>query len=152
MGLLEGKPKDSLAHIRANGQFAINLVPFELAEAMNITAVPFASGINELEKAGLRTLPCKYINGVRIEASPVCIECELADIVNVKPSSVIVMGHVRAVHIADEAITNPERLHIDASKLRLIGRMESPGWYTHTSQRFHMQQLNVAQWEQQSGK
>ena len=53
----EGGPKDSLRNIRETGQFVINLVNEEMARSMNVTATPFACGVNELEKAGLSSQP-----------------------------------------------------------------------------------------------
>ena len=52
-------PKHTRANIRETGQFTVNLVSEENAEQMNVTAVDFETGVNELEKAGLTTLPSR---------------------------------------------------------------------------------------------
>ncbi|QIL79798.1 flavin reductase family protein [Diaphorobacter sp. HDW4A] len=151
MGQPKGRDKDSLANIRATGEFAINMVTASLAQAMNTTAVPFPADVNELEKAGLETAPCTRIKGRRIASSPLALECRLQQIIDVQPSSVIVVAAVQAVHIDDECVKDAGRCHIDSARFAAIGRMESPGWYTRTSDRFVMQQLSVEQWEERQG-
>ncbi|MDH5855929.1 flavin reductase family protein [Lampropedia aestuarii] len=139
MGHYQGRIKDSLANICATQEFVINLVTLALAEAMNTTAVPFPAGINELDKAGLQTLPCTKITGRRIAQSPVALECRLQQMIDVRPSSTIVVANVVAMHIDDACVTNADRCYIDSGSLEAVGRMESPGWYTKTAERFAMQ-------------
>ena len=38
-GRAAGRWKDSAANIRARGEFVVNLVPYDLREAMNVTAI-----------------------------------------------------------------------------------------------------------------
>src|SRR5580704_15068431 len=45
-------PKDTRANIRDTGEFVVNLVSEDVAGAMNITAIDFEPGVNELERAG----------------------------------------------------------------------------------------------------
>src|ERR1700687_2858860 len=66
-----GRPKDTRVNIRETGQFVVNLVSEENAEQMNITAIEFDQGINELEQAGLTTLPSVRVKPPRIAESPV---------------------------------------------------------------------------------
>ncbi|CAM3717095.1 flavin reductase family protein [Bordetella tumulicola] len=147
MGRPKGNDKDSLANIRATGEFAINMVTQPLVQAMNTTAVPFPVGVNELEKAGLETVPCTKIAGHRIKSSPLTLECKLQQIIDVPPSSVMVMATVSAMHIDDSCVIDVDRCHLDSSKFEAIGRMASPGWYTTTTDRFAIPQLTVEQWE-----
>ena len=146
MGRPRGRDKDSLANIRATLEFVINMVTAPLAQAMNTTAVPFPAGVNELEKAKLETVPCTKISGQRIRNSPMALECRLQQVIDVQPSSVIVMATVQAMHIDDEYVRDAGRCHIDGSKFGAIGRMESPGWYTHTTDRFMLRQLGLEEW------
>src|SRR5208337_4315000 len=48
-----GKPKDMLRNIRETREFVINVVTFELAEAMNLTSGDYDATINEFEVAKL---------------------------------------------------------------------------------------------------
>lgn len=147
MGRPKGRDKDSLSNIRATEEFVINMVPASLAQAMITTSVAFPTEVNELDMAGLETLPCSKISGRRIKQSPVALECRLQQVIDVQPSSVIVMATVQAMHIEDEHVTDVERCYIDGSRFDLIGRMESPGWYTNTGNRFLMNQPTVKEWE-----
>lgn len=147
MGQRDGGPKDSLANLRRSGEFVINLVSEELAVQMNTTAVPFPPGVNELEMAGLGTVPATKVKLPRIANSPVALECVLRQVVSIDASSTLVIGRVVGVHVIDEAVLDAQRCYIDTPKLGLIGRMESPGWYSRTQDRFKMRQLGVGEWE-----
>src|SRR5216684_3615125 len=96
-----GRPKDTRANIRETGQFVVNLVSEENAEQMNITSIEFDSSVNELDQAGLTTLPSVRVRPPRIAESPVAMECELMQIVDLGESG-IVLGRVLAMHVHDE--------------------------------------------------
>lgn len=102
MGRPKGNDKDSLSNIRATQEFVVNMVTTSLANEMNITAMDFPFGISELDQAGLETVPCEKIRGDRILRSPVALECRLKEIIDIDPSSAIVMATVLAIHIDDE--------------------------------------------------
>ena len=70
------EPKDTRANIRDTGEFVVNLVSEDVAEAMNITAIDFDRSVNELEEAGLSTLPSVLVKPPRIAQSPVSFECK----------------------------------------------------------------------------
>ena len=63
-----GDVKDTGGNIRRTGQFVVNLVSYELAEQMNITAIDFPKSVNELAEAGLATAPSTRASSRR--ASP----------------------------------------------------------------------------------
>jgi len=56
-----GHMKDTRLNIRETRQFVVNLVSEDTAEAMNVTAIDFERGVNELEEAGLTTLPSVHV-------------------------------------------------------------------------------------------
>jgi len=122
-----GRPKDSLVNIRETGQFVVNLVSEENAEQMNITAIEFESDVDELEQAGLTTLPSVRIKPPRIAESPVAMECELMQIVDLGQTG-LVLGRVLAMHVRDGLVLDAASHYIDTPKLRLIGRMHGRGW------------------------
>lgn len=134
----DGREKDTLTNIRANGEFVVNLVSEADAEAMNITAAPFAPGTNELLEAGVSTAPASRIKPPRIASSPVSLECKAVEVVDLSEKNHLVIASILGMHVADHAIKNPERYWIDTAKLELVGRMESPGWYVRTRDRFMM--------------
>lgn len=140
-------PCDTLNNIRREGCFVINLVSASLAQSMNITAVEFPAGESEPAAAALRMEPSQRIPVPRIADSPVALECALSSLVDVPGNTgFIVMGQVMGLHIADAAVIDRDRCHVDTSKLDLIGRMESPGWYVRLADRFHMHTPSLQAW------
>ena len=101
------RAKDTLANIEATGEFVVNLVSADLAEAMNITAVDFDAGVNEITEAGLTTLPSTKIKVPRIAESPVALECERLAAIDLGNERTLVIGRVLAMHIRDEAVLDP---------------------------------------------
>jgi flavin reductase (DIM6/NTAB) family NADH-FMN oxidoreductase RutF len=68
------------ANVRATGEFTVNLPPFErsVLEKVRVVGLPFARGVNELEKAGLTALPARRVKPPRILECPRHFECEVA--------------------------------------------------------------------------
>jgi flavin reductase (DIM6/NTAB) family NADH-FMN oxidoreductase RutF len=141
-------PKHTRANIRETGQFVVNLVSEENAEQMNITAVDFEPGVNELEKAGLTALPSVRVKPPRIAESPVSMECELMQIVELGPDNGLVLGRVVMMHVRDEAVIDARKHYIDTPKLKLIARMHGRGWYARSSDLFLMPRLTLAEWKE----
>ncbi|MGA8489642.1 MAG: flavin reductase family protein [Terriglobales bacterium] len=142
------RPKDTRRNIRDTRQFVVNLVSEETAAAMNITAIEFEHGINELAHAGLTAVPSLYIKPPRIAESPVSMECELLQIVELGPESGLVLGRVLAMHVREEFVIDPAKHYIDTPKLKLIGRMHGSGWYVRTSDLFSMDRISREAWEE----
>jgi flavin reductase (DIM6/NTAB) family NADH-FMN oxidoreductase RutF len=126
------KGKDTLAHIRTKGEFVVNLVSEELAEAMNITATDAPRGTDETKLAGLALAPSAVIDVPRIAESPVAVECRLFQVIEPGGSNTIVLGRIVYAHVMTEAFEDLERLHIDPHRLKLIGRMHGAGGYCRT--------------------
>lgn len=143
----EGGPKDTLRNIQETGQFVINLVNEKLARAMNVTATPFAYGINELEQAELRTAPCQMVKPPRILDSPVAFECERLQTIDVCEANTIVIGRALAMHIQDEYLLDPDKHYVNTPALELVGRMHGAGWYTKTHELFQIDRYTVESWE-----
>ncbi|MCF8512570.1 MAG: flavin reductase family protein [Rhodobacteraceae bacterium] len=137
--------KDTAANIHATGEFLINLVPEAMVEAMNVTALDAPVGMNELEIAGLETLPSTHIKPPRIKGSPVAFECQLLTSVVTGPYQTVVIGRVKAVHIEDRYVLNPERAHIDTPALGLVGRSFGAS-YVRTGDTFELARPSWATW------
>lgn len=142
-----GQPKDSRANILETREFVINLVSEETAEAMNVTAIEFKPGTNELIAAELMTHPSIHVKPPRIAVSPCAMECELMQIVDLGPNNGLVLGRVLAMHVQDAAVIDADRCYIDTPKLRLIGRMHGSGWYARTSDLFQMPRIPLDEWK-----
>jgi flavin reductase (DIM6/NTAB) family NADH-FMN oxidoreductase RutF len=145
-----GRPKDTRANIRETRQFVVNLVSEETAQAMNVTGIEFDHGVNELMQAGLTTLPSVRVKPPRIAESPVSMECELMQIVDLGSTNGLVLGRVLAMHVRDDAVIDAAKHYIDTPKLKLIGRMHGRGWYARTSDLFEMPRIPVEQWKKTS--
>ena len=141
-----GQPKDTLANIQATGEFVVNLVSRDNAEAMNKTATEFPPGVDELAMAGLTRLPSVKITPPRIAESPVAFECKLFQTIPLGPGNTLVLGHVVAMHVRDDVVLDALNHYIDTPKLDLIGRMHGSGWYSRTTERFEMPRIPVGEW------
>lgn len=139
-------PKDSRANIVETNEFVVNLVAEWNAEAMNITAIEFDSHVDELAQAGLTAAPSVRVKPPRIAESPVALECELIQIVDLGETG-LVLGRVVAMHIQDEFVLDAGKYYIDTPNLRLLGRMHGRGWYARTSDLFDMPRIPVNEWK-----
>jgi flavin reductase (DIM6/NTAB) family NADH-FMN oxidoreductase RutF len=138
----EDEIKDSLANIRETGEFAANIVSWELREAMNLTSGGYAADEDEFETAGLEKADCLLIKPPRVKAAPATLECVLHDTVELPSApgaeNVVVFGRVVAVHIQDDLLTEGrfdlEKFHPvarcgyqDYAVVREVFQMTRPG-------------------------
>lgn len=147
-----GRPKDTRLNIEQTGQFVVNLVSEANADAMNITAVEFDFGVNELDRAGLKTIPSLKVKPPRIAESPVAFECELFQVVDLGEESALVLGKILAMQISDRFLLDPEKHYVDTPSLKLIGRMHGAGWYTKTSDQFQIPRIPLDDWNRDHPK
>lgn len=145
-GRAPGDTKDTGGNIRRTGQFVVNLVSNGLAEQMNVTAIEFGKGVDELAQAGLHPAPSLHVKPPRIAEAPVSMECERLVIVEVGVDRAVILGRVVTMHIQDDCVLDPVRCHVDTPRLDLIGRMHGGGWYARTTDRFEMPRIPVGNW------
>lgn len=117
-----GGLKHTAQNILDGGEFVVNLVPFALAEAMNLTAIDAPEGVSEAELAALDLTPSVKVAPPRITESPVALECRLAQRVATGPRQMMIVGEVLSIHIEDRFVLNAGRGHVDTPGLDLIGR------------------------------
>ena len=132
-----GKQKDTLVNIEQTGEFVVNVVVDDIAEAMNKTAAEFPAGVSEFEIAGLTPAPSDLIKAPRVAESPVNMECRLIQVVPIGKGAHehgLVIGEVILMHLRDD-ILDGHRVnhHILKPTGRLAGSM-----YCHTSDVFEM--------------
>ncbi len=140
-----GVQKDSLANIKAAGDFVANLVSEALAPAMNTCAIDFPPGVSEPVEAGLSLLPSVKVSAPRLAASPVQLECRLSQVVEMGENR-IVLGEVVLLHVQDEFV-DADSKRIYAEALGLIGRMHGGGWYARTTDLFEMPRIPYSVWQ-----
>ena len=132
----DGSPKDTVVNIRANEQFVVNVVPFELAEAMVKTAAELPYEESEIELAGLDTVASQRVDPPRIVGSPIQLECSLFQIVCVgegPTAANLILGQIELIHVDDRVLD--ERNKIDSTLVDTVGRMGGRE-YCRTQDRF----------------
>jgi flavin reductase (DIM6/NTAB) family NADH-FMN oxidoreductase RutF len=132
-----GEAKDTLRNIRETDEFVVNIVTYELREAMNLTSGEYDASVNEFELAKLTPQPSNVVRPPRVAESPVSFECRLHQILDFSPaptSGSLVIGQIVSIHIND---ANLREGRLDRNSLDLIGRMGGLQ-YTRTTQRFEM--------------
>jgi flavin reductase (DIM6/NTAB) family NADH-FMN oxidoreductase RutF len=99
--------KDTIANVRATGEFVVNLVSWDLREAMNITSTPVPRGSDEFELARIEKAASVKVRAPRVAASPANLECRVLRIIDIAPElpgetpSTVVMGRVLGLHIRE---------------------------------------------------
>jgi flavin reductase (DIM6/NTAB) family NADH-FMN oxidoreductase RutF len=132
-----GEAKDTLRNIRETREFVVNIVTYELREAMNLTSGEYEASVNEFELAKVTPQPSKIVRPPRVAESPVNFECKLHQILDFSTaptSSSLVIGEIVSIHINDAYL---KQGRLDRNLLDLIGRMGGLQ-YTRTTQRFEM--------------
>ncbi|HTC56259.1 MAG TPA: flavin reductase family protein [Candidatus Sulfotelmatobacter sp.] len=132
-----GEAKDTLRNIRETREFVVNIVTYELREAMNLTSGEYEASVNEFELAKVTPQPSKIVRPPRVAESPVNFECKLHQILDFSTaptSSSLVIGEIVSIHINDAYLKEGR---LDRNLLDLIGRMGGLQ-YTRTTQRFEM--------------
>ncbi|MDR3709484.1 MAG: flavin reductase family protein [Capsulimonadaceae bacterium] len=142
--LLDGSPKHTRANIAATKEFVVNLVHRDIAESMNVCAIDFPGGANELDFAKFTPASSTKVAPPRIAESRVQIECTLAEVVNVGNNHVVI-GNIVYLHVADEFL-DKERMRVRTPELDLIGRMHGSGWYARTTDLFEIPRILFSEW------
>jgi flavin reductase (DIM6/NTAB) family NADH-FMN oxidoreductase RutF len=136
-GTAPGMAKDTLRNVRETKEFVVNVVTYELREAMNLTSGEYDSSVNEFQLANLTPQPSKIVRPPRVAESPVSFECKLHQILdfsNAPTGTSLVIGRIVSIHINDAHLKDGK---LDRNSLDLIGRMGG-NQYTKTTERFDM--------------
>lgn len=115
-----GEFKDTLSNIQQSGEFVVNLVPEELAEAMIASSEELPAGESEIERGDLPTFPGQRVQVPCVADSPVNLECRLVHQLRMG-SCVVFFGEILLAHVREEVL-DPRR-NIDPDKLRPLARM-----------------------------
>lgn len=134
---VEHKGKDTLRNVEETGEFVVNIVVDDIAEAMNRTSAEFPDDVDEFEIAGLTTAPSEIVKPPRVAESPVNMECRLNQVINLGDENHghgLVIGTIVMMHVRDDLI-NGHRInhHLMKPTGRLAGSM-----YCHTADTFDL--------------
>jgi flavin reductase (DIM6/NTAB) family NADH-FMN oxidoreductase RutF len=138
----QGEPKDTLRNVRETKEFVVNIVTYELLQAMNVTSGEYDPSVNEFELAKVTPLPSRLVWPARVAESPVSFECRLYQILDFSPaptSSSLVIGEIVSIYIDDAHIKNGK---LDRNSFDLIGRMGGIQ-YTRTTERIELARPKV---------
>ncbi|MDF2095841.1 flavin reductase family protein [Aquibaculum arenosum] len=127
-----GKPrsqdggKDSLRNAEESGEFVVNLVTWDLREAMNATAAPLPPGESELERTKLTLASSEKVSVPRIADSPAHLECRWIKTVDLPctlpdTGNHMVIGEVVGIHIEESLLT--DKGLVDLARARPVGRL-----------------------------
>ena len=131
------KDKDTLTNVEATGEFVVNVVVDDIAEAMNRTAAEYPAEANEFAIAGLTEAPSSIVKAPRVAESPVNMECRLNRVIDIGEGDHqhgLVIGEVVLLHIRDDLIDGHR---INHQRLKPTGRLAG-SMYCHTADTFEM--------------
>lgn len=134
----ERRLKDTPENIRATGEFVVNLVDEDHAEAMNLTSIDAPPEIEETALAKLELADSVAIAPPRIATAPVSFECRTMYFIETGPHQVAILAEVLHAHVQDRFVSNPERLHFDVPAMKLIARLHGEGWYSRQTDVFDL--------------
>lgn len=133
-----GRIKDTARNILETGEFVVNLVSEATAEAMVATSARVLPHVDELELAGLKTVPSRSVRPERIACSPVAFECRLHTPLQFPSGQLIAIGEVMWVSVDDDVVVDARRPTIDTAKLDLVGRLSGRDGYTRLTDKFSL--------------
>lgn len=97
--------KDSLANIEETGVFCVNIVGYEMRDAMNATSQALAKEVDEFDHVGLTAVDCDTIDCARIDGAPAALECKLTQIVTLPgAANRVAFGEVTGIHLRDDCL------------------------------------------------
>jgi flavin reductase (DIM6/NTAB) family NADH-FMN oxidoreductase RutF len=136
-----GGRKDTARNAEATGEFVVNVVDDEHAEAMNLSSGEYAADVDEFALVGLASAPGVRVKAPRVATAPISLECRVAQIVRVGngPHSVV-FGEIVYMHIRD-ALYDATTGRIDVFALRPVGRLAGH-MYSRTHELFEMKRPN----------
>jgi flavin reductase (DIM6/NTAB) family NADH-FMN oxidoreductase RutF len=137
VGNKETGAKDTVANIRDCPEFVVHIVSDAIKEKMNICAIDYPRGVNEIEKAGFTAVPSRKVRPPRIVEAPVAMECRLMELLTLgrRPYH-LVIGEVVYFHFQDGLVD--DRMQVDFGKVDPIARLGGRSSYTRITDRFNM--------------
>lgn len=126
----DGSLKDSIRNIEESGEFVVNVVTYAMIEKMQLSSNPLPYGHSEAEEFDIEMAVSNMVSAPHIKDSPINLECKYVktvslDFINegdklVKASSMLVIGHVVGVHIADHLLKEGK---VDSHALDAVARL-----------------------------
>lgn len=118
--------KDTLANIRALGEFVVNIATESTLPQMDATGKTYPPEIDEFVVAGLTPAASVAVKPPRIAESPINFECTLFALVPLGDgagSATLVLGRAVHLHIADGVMRDGK---VDPDLLKPVARLGGP--------------------------
>jgi len=140
VGEKDAGSKDTVRNIREIPEFVVHIVSDAIRDRMNICAIDYPPGVDEIAEAGFTAVASRKVRPPRIAEAPIALECRLMKMIEVgaKPYQ-LVIGEVVYFHY-HEGIVN-DRFHVDVARVNPIGRLAGKGGYTRVTDSFEMPRL-----------
>lgn len=129
--------KDTLANVAATGEFTLNVVTEELAEAMNLTSGDYGPDVDEFAVAQLTAAPGDVVAAPLVAEAKANLECRVSQIVDLgePPTASVVFGEVLRIHVRTDLL---DGTRVNHRELRAVGRMAGDGYATTADGLFEM--------------
>lgn len=114
--------KDTLDNVRDVGEFTINVVTEEVAEAMNASSATFPADVDEFEACGLTAVPSTSVRPPMVGECKANFECVVTQIVEIghpEHGNALVVGEAVEIHVLESLL---DGTRVDQAALRAIGR------------------------------
>ena len=128
-----GKTKDTLNNVLDVPEVVINIVNYPMVHQMSLASSPYASDVNEFEKAGFTPVASETIKPFRVKESPAQFECTVREVISLGDhggAGQLVIAEVQRFHIHDDLLTPEGKL--DPIKLDAVAR-NGANWYTRAN-------------------
>lgn len=133
-----GRTKDTLNNVRAVPEFVLQIVSYDLMEAMNLCSGEFAAEVNEFDVSGLTAIPSHRLKVPRVAEARAWLECRVRDVITISDApggSSLILGDVVFIEVCDE-ILSEGRVCVD--KLDAVGRLAGAD-YCRLDHRFSLE-------------
>lgn len=116
----ETPDKDTLANIKATGEYAVNVVAAKLAEPMARSSHPYEPEVDEFQRAGLTPVASELISAPQVAEAPISMECRLET--TIRPGAdTVAIGRVLRFHFRGGLLLPNGRVDVEA--LDPLGRL-----------------------------
>jgi flavin reductase (DIM6/NTAB) family NADH-FMN oxidoreductase RutF len=134
--------KDTTRNVRSGGDFVVNIVSEDLAEAMNVSGIEFPPEESEFAWSGLTPVASQRVRAPRVAEAPIALECTVLDVLELgRRPSYMVLGEVVHFHLSPAVLRDGR---VAADLLRPLGRLGGSGYSRTADGLFQMRRLRSA--------
>ncbi len=137
-GVVGGHRKDSLRNAEETGEFTINIVSMDTAEAMNGSSASVDASVSEFDLVGLSVRPSQIVGAPGVAEAKAILECRVVGTQTFgddEAAYVMTLGEVVHFTIADSVL---DGTRIDSEQLDSVGRLAGNNYAT-TRDRFSLE-------------